>query len=342
MYRILRRLLFCFPPEASHHLSLTLMSLANKLGLLALFVKKIPAQPTTVMGVEFPNPVGLAAGLDKDAKHIAALSALGFGFIEVGTVTPRSQPGNPKPRLFRLPEVEAIINRMGFNNQGVEHLVRAVKRTNFRGVLGINIGKNKDTPAERAADDYLYCMREVYALASYITVNLSSPNTPGLRDLQFGQPLIDLIATLKDEQAKLAKVHGRYVPMAVKIAPDMAEDDLREVAEVFVKYGVDGVIATNTTIAREAVTGLLHGDEAGGLSGLPVRNKSTEAIRVLSDAIDGRIPIIGVGGISDGASAQEKISAGASLVQVYTGFIYRGPALISDAAAAIAAGNAPR
>jgi dihydroorotate dehydrogenase len=289
------------------------------------------------MGIEFPNPVGLAAGLDKDAKHINGLAALGFGFIEVGTVTPLAQPGNPQPRLFRLPEAEAIINRMGFNNLGLAHLLEQVKASGFDGVLGINIGKNKDTPPERAVDDYLIGLRGVYPHASYITVNLSSPNTPGLRDLQFGQPLIDLLAALKKEQLLLAESHGKYVPMAVKIAPDMAEDDIRNVAEVFVEQGIDGVIATNTTIARDAVAGLPHGAEVGGLSGAPVRGSSTQVIRILADALQGRLPIIGVGGISDGASAAEKIAAGASLVQVYTGFIYRGPALIAEAAAAIAA-----
>jgi dihydroorotate dehydrogenase len=336
MYSVLRRLLFCFPTETSHHLSLASVSLLHKCGLSRLFAKPMVWSPRTVMGIEFPNPVGLAAGLDKDAKHINGLSALGFGFIEVGTVTPKAQLGNPQPRLFRLPEAEAIINRMGFNNLGLDHLLEQVKASEFKGVLGINIGKNKDTPAERAVDDYLLGLRAVYPHASYVTVNLSSPNTPGLRDLQFGQPLIDLLAALKTEQLELAEQHGRYVPMVVKIAPDMAEDDIRRVAEVFVEQGIDGVIATNTTIARDAVVGLRHGDEMGGLSGAPVRGSSTNVIRILADALQGRLPIIGVGGISDGESAAEKMAAGASLVQIYTGFIYRGPKLIAEAAAAIA------
>ena len=336
MYSVLRRLLFCFPTETSHHLSLASVSLLHKCGLSRLFAKPMVSSPRTVMGIEFPNPVGLAAGLDKDAKHINGLSALGFGFIEVGTVTPKAQPGNPQPRLFRLPEAEAIINRMGFNNLGLDHLLEQVKASEFKGVLGINIGKNKDTPAEQAVDDYLLGLRAVYPHASYVTVNLSSPNTPGLRDLQFGQPLIDLLAALKTAQLELAEQHGRYVPMAVKIAPDMAEDDIRRVAEVFVEQGIDGVIATNTTIARDAVVGLRHGDEMGGLSGAPVRGSSTNVIRILADALQGRLPIIGVGGISDGESAAEKMAAGASLVQIYTGFIYRGPKLIAEAAAAIA------
>ncbi|MDF1693972.1 MAG: quinone-dependent dihydroorotate dehydrogenase [Zhongshania sp.] len=336
MYSVLRRLLFCLSPERAHHVSLALISLLEKMGLSFLIAPSIPDKPRTVMGIEFPNPVGLAAGLDKDAKHINGLAALGFGFIEVGTVTPLAQPGNPQPRLFRLPEAQAIINRMGFNNLGLEHLIEQVKSSGFNGVLGINIGKNKDTPAERAVDDYLLGLRGVYPHASYITVNLSSPNTPGLRDLQFGEPLVALLAALKKEQLSLAQSHGKYVPMAVKIAPDMAEEDIRNVAEVFVEQGIDGVIATNTTIARDAVTGLKHGDEMGGLSGGPVRESSTRVIRILADALQGRLPIIGVGGISDGASAAEKMAAGAALVQVYTGFIYQGPALIAEAAAAIA------
>lgn len=336
MYAVLRRLLFCLSPERAHHVSLALISFIEKCGLSQLLTKPVASNPRKVMGIEFPNPVGLAAGLDKDAKHINGLAALGFGFIEVGTVTPVAQPGNPQPRLFRLPEAQAIINRMGFNNLGLEHLLDQVKSSGFNGVLGINIGKNKDTPAENAVDDYLLGLRGVYPYASYITVNLSSPNTPGLRDLQFGQPLIDLLAALKSEQLKLAKSHDKYVPMAVKIAPDMAEEDIRKVAEVFVEQGIDGVIATNTTIARDAVAGLRHGSEMGGLSGAPVRESSTRVIRILADALQGRLPIIGVGGICDGASAAEKIAAGASLVQVYTGFIYRGPALIAEAAAAIA------
>ena len=287
MYSLLRRLLFCFPTETSHHLSLVSVSLIQKLGLSRLIAKPMVLSPQTVMGIEFPNSVGLAAGLDKDAKHINGLAALGFGFIEVGTVTPKAQPGNPQPRLFRLPEAEAIINRMGFNNLGLDNLLSQIETAGFKGVLGINIGKNKDTPAEQAVDDYLIGLRAVYPHASYVTVNLSSPNTPGLRDLQFGQPLIDLLAALKKAQLALAEQHGRYVPMAVKIAPDMAEDDIRRVAEVFVEQGIDGVIATNTTIARDAVAGLPHGDEMGGLSGKPVRDSSTAVVRILADALQG-------------------------------------------------------
>ena len=335
MYSLLRRALFCLPTETSHDLALSALSAAQRLGLSSLLATPPAADPRTVMGVEFPNPVGLAAGLDKDGRHIRGLAALGFGFIEIGTVTPRPQPGNPLPRLFRLPEASAIINRMGFNNRGVDQLVDAVRRSGYDGVLGINIGKNKDTPAEQAVDDYLHCLNKVYPLASYITVNLSSPNTPGLRDLQFGQPLIDLLAALKAEQKQLSQTHGRYVPIAVKIAPDMAEADLRGVAKVLVEQGIDGVIATNTTIARDAVKHLPHGAEAGGLSGRPVREASTQAVKILAEELDGALPIIGVGGIDSGEAAAEKVRAGAALVQVYTGFIYRGPALIADAARAL-------
>lgn len=333
MYSLIRPLLFRLSAETAHKYSLSALDVCHALGLSRLLAAKPEPCPVEVMGIRFPNPVGLAAGLDKDARHIDALAALGFGFIEVGTVTPRAQPGNPLPRLFRLPEAEAIINRMGFNNGGVDALVESVKASAYRGVLGINIGKNKDTPAEQAVDDYLHCLRKVYPLASYVTVNLSSPNTPGLRDLQFGEPLKALLAALKNAQAELAAEHQRYVPIAVKIAPDMAEDDVRDVAKAFLAAGIDGVIATNTTISREKVAGLRHGDEAGGLSGAPVRQAATAVVEILADELAGQLPIIGVGGISSGEAAQEKLAAGASLVQVYTGFIYRGPALIRDAVA---------
>lgn len=334
MYAILRRLLFCLPTETSHQLALPATDLLARLRLSGLVRRPAPL-PVSVMGLDFPNPVGLAAGLDKDARHIRGLAALGFGFIEVGTVTPRPQPGNPSPRLFRLPEAKAIINRMGFNNLGVDQLVEQVKQARFDGVLGINIGKNKDTPAEQAVDDYLHCMCKVYPYASYITVNLSSPNTPGLRDLQFGEPLRALLSQLKQAQEDLRHQYGRYVPLAVKIAPDMADADIADVARVFVEQGIDGVIATNTTIERDAVRHLKHGTEAGGLSGEPVRDKSTAVIRELARHLEGKIPIIGVGGIMRGEDAAEKIAAGASLVQLYTGFIYAGPGLIADAVEAI-------
>ena len=335
MYSLLQKVLFQLPTETSHNLGMAGISLADKLCLTRAVAPAPVSHPVEVMGITFPNPVGLAAGLDKDAKHIDGLAALGFGFVEVGTVTPRPQPGNPQPRLFRLPEAQAIINRMGFNNLGVDHLVEQVKASKFSGVLGINIGKNKDTPAEQAVDDYLICMRKTYEYASYITVNLSSPNTPGLRDLQFGEPLKQLLAQLKQAQAELAEQHGRYVPLAVKIAPDMANSDIADVAGAFREHHIDAVIATNTTIERDAVQHLQHGAEAGGLSGAPVRDKSTAVIRELATQLRGEIPIIGVGGIMDGADAAEKIRAGASLVQIYSGFIYAGPKLIADSVNAI-------
>lgn len=337
MYSLLRSLLFCLPTETSHHVALGGVKWLNTLKLSGLVAAKPAANPVSVMGLTFPNPVGLAAGLDKNAEYIDGMASLGFGFIEVGTVTPKGQPGNPKPRLFRLPEAGAIINRMGFNNEGVDYLIEQVKRSQYKGILGINIGKNKDTPADKAVDDYIVCMQKVYAFASYITVNLSSPNTPGLRDLQFGEPLDQLLAALKNEQTVLAEQHGRYVPVAVKIAPDMADDDIEAVAASLKKYKIDAVIATNTTIGREKVAHLTHGNEAGGLSGAPLTELSTHVVERFAKALDGALPIIGVGGIIDGSSAADKITAGASLVQIYSGFIYQGPPLIAAAAKAIKA-----
>lgn len=335
MYSLLRGLLFQLPTETSHHLALAGAKWAERLKLSALMAAKPAADPVTVMGLNFPNPVGLAAGLDKNGDYIDGLAALGFGFIEIGTVTPKAQPGNPQPRLFRLPEATAIINRMGFNNEGVDYLVERVKAARFDGILGINIGKNKDTPADQAVDDYLICMRKVYEHASYIAVNLSSPNTPGLRDLQFGEPLEQLLGQLKEEQKILAAKYGRYVPVTVKIAPDMADEDIEGVAAALVKYDIDGVIATNTTIARDKVKQLQHGGEAGGLSGGPLTQSSTEVLAKFVTALDGRLPVIGVGGIIEGEHAAAKMAAGAQLVQVYSGFIYKGPALIAAAARAI-------
>lgn len=336
LYPLARQLLFRLDPETSHHVALRGISLAERLGLLAL-LPRVPESPVEVMGLRFPNPVGLAAGLDKNGDHIDGLAALGFGFIEIGTVTPRPQPGNPQPRLFRLPEAGAIINRMGFNNLGVEHLVAQVQRCRYRGVLGINIGKNFDTPLEQAADDYLHCLERVYPHASYVTVNISSPNTKGLRNLQSGDALAALLEPLKNRQAQLASQHGRYVPLAVKIAPDLEPADVEVVAEQLLRFEIDAVIATNTTLGRAGVEHLPHGAEAGGLSGAPVRAASTRVLRDITAALQGRLTVIGVGGISDGASAVEKTRAGADLVQVYTGFIYRGPQLVRDAVAAIAA-----
>lgn len=335
MYSLLLKILFLLPPETSHDLALFMIKWAQRLKLSAWFVGPVESAPITVMGLEFPNPVGLAAGLDKNADYLDGLACFGFGFIEVGTVTPLPQPGNPQPRMFRLPAASAIINRMGFNNRGVDHLVKQVSASRYQGILGINIGKNKDTPADQAVNDYLICMRKVYTHASYITVNLSSPNTPGLRDLQFGEPLENLLARLKAEQALLSQHYDRYVPLAVKIAPDMAVDDIQQVAKALLDNNYDAVIATNTTIARDQVAQLPHGNEAGGLSGGPLTQASTEVVAELSKVLAGRMPIIGVGGIMAGTDAAEKIRAGASLVQIYSGFIYRGPALVRQTVAAI-------
>jgi dihydroorotate dehydrogenase len=287
------------------------------------------------MGLQFSNPVGLAAGLDKNGAYIDALASLGFGFIEIGTVTPRPQPGNPEPRLFRLPQAQGIINRMGFNNDGVDALIHNVQQAKFKGILGINIGKNFDTPVEHAADDYLICLRKVYWYASYITVNISSPNTKNLRQLQEKSALNDLLSTLKQEQKILADKHSKYTPIVLKIAPDLEAEQIAEIAELLLKHQVDGVIATNTTLSRAGVEGLPHAAEAGGLSGAPVREKSTSVIQQLSKLLGDAIPIIGVGGILSGQDALEKMHAGASLVQLYSGLIYRGPALVREAASVL-------
>lgn len=337
MYSFFRDLLFRLDPETSHEFSMDMLGAAERLQLLGLFVSKVPNNPVTVIGLNFPNPVGLAAGLDKNGDYVNALGELGFGFVEIGTITPKPQPGNPRPRLFRIPEQQAIINRMGFNNKGVDHLLSQVNKRRYKGILGINIGKNAVTPVENAVDDYLICLRKVYTQADYITVNISSPNTAGLRDLQFGDSLSKLLQRLKAEQLTLQTAHGRYVPMAVKIAPDMDDEAIKHVADILQAQGMDGVIATNTTIGREGVEAYATSQEAGGLSGLPVRDKSTRVIEALHSHMGGKLPIIGVGGILDGESAAAKIKAGASLVQVYSGFIYRGPALVAEAAAAIAA-----
>lgn len=335
MYGVIRNLLFRLPPEQAHNLALGSLDVVQKLGLLGAFSPKIDVLPVNVMGLDFPNPVGLAAGLDKNADHLDALGALGFGFIEVGTVTPRAQPGNPGPRMFRLPEHQAIINRMGFNNEGLEHLIERVDQRHYRGILGINVGKNKDTPNEESETDYRKGIAAVYSRADYITVNVSSPNTPGLRDLQFGDPLKGLLEAIKDQQRRCEQETGKYVPIAVKIAPDMDDTGIRFVANALLESGLDGVIATNTTISRDAVAGHRHADEAGGLSGAPVREASLRVIQGLYAELGDRLPIIGVGGITDGESAAEKVRAGAKLVQIYTGFIYRGPALIKEAVEAI-------
>jgi len=337
MYRLFRPALFRLDPEIAHHLTLAGLNAAYSLGLSRIVSPRPPDDPRTVMGLNFPNPVGLAAGLDKNGDCINGLAALGFGFIEIGTVTPLPQPGNPKPRLFRLPQANAIINRMGFNNHGVNKLIENVRHAKYQGILGINIGKNAATPIEKAADDYLICLRKVYAFASYITVNISSPNTRNLRQLQDEDALNDLLIQLKAEQQKLADTHGKYVPIALKIAPDLETEQIVQIARLLVQHRIDGVIATNTTLSREGVANLPHGTETGGLSGSPVRDKSTAVIRQLAAELKGALPIIGVGGILSGADAAEKITAGASLVQIYSGLVYRGPALISEACAAIRA-----
>ncbi|GGY22963.1 quinone-dependent dihydroorotate dehydrogenase [Paludibacterium paludis] len=334
-YPLMRPLLFRLDPEQAHEVTLKLIDVAHALHLSGLAAGTMVHDPVTVMGIEFPNRVGLAAGLDKNGAHIDALASLGFGFLEIGTVTPRPQPGNDKPRLFRLPEHEAIINRMGFNNLGVDALVRNVADAKFRGVLGINIGKNAATPIESAADDYLTCLTQVYPAASYVAVNISSPNTRNLRQLQQADELDVLLGRLKARQAELADAHGRYVPLAVKIAPDLDDEGVSAIARSLARHAIDGVIATNTTLAREAVEGHPHGHEAGGLSGAPVRERATRVIARLARELDGALPVIGAGGILCAKDAQEKLDAGASLIQLYSGLVYRGPGLVAECARAL-------
>ena len=337
MYALARSLLFCLDAERAHDLSLKAIETAYRTGLNPLVASKPRTLPTRAFGIDFANPVGLAAGLDKNAAHVDALASLGFGFIEVGTTTPRAQPGNPKPRMFRLPEYEAVINRLGFNNGGVDALVANAERARYDGVLGINIGKNKDTPNERALDDYLFCLERVYARASYVTVNISSPNTQGLRDLQEEETLRRFIGGICEAGERHAARHGRRKPILLKIAPDLSDSELDAIAEVLRNSAIDGLICTNTTIDRDAVAGHRHAGEAGGLSGKPVFAKSTAVLRGMAGRLDGRMPLVGVGGIVSGADAAAKIEAGASLVQFYTGMVYRGPGLIGDSVEAIRA-----
>ena len=338
LYAFARPLLFSLDAETAHNLTLPALRRAAALGLTNL-ISKPADDPRTVMGIRFPNPVGLAAGLDKDGSYIDGLAALGFGSIEIGTVTPRPQPGNPKPRMFRLPAAHAIINRMGFNNGGVDAFVANVQASRFyqgqQGVLGLNIGKNADTPIERAADDYLHCLEKVYPYASYVTVNISSPNTKNLRQLQGASELDALLSQLKEAQQRLADQHKRYVPIALKIAPDMDSEQIKNIADALLRHKIDGVIATNTTITRDAVKNLKHGEEAGGLSGAPVFELSNQVIRGLKAELGDALPIIGVGGILSGANAKTKIEAGAALVQLYSGLIYRGPELVKECADAL-------
>jgi dihydroorotate dehydrogenase len=338
LYALARPLLFSLDPEAAHNLTLPSLKRAAEYGLTRLIARP-KHDPRTVMGITFPNPVGLAAGLDKDGAYIDGLAALGFGFIEIGTVTPRAQPGNPLPRMFRLPKADAVINRMGFNNGGVDAFVANVQASKFyqnkEGILGLNIGKNADTPIERAVEDYLLCLEKVYPYASYVTINISSPNTKNLRQLQGGSELDGLLSQLKAAQHRLADHHMRYVPIALKIAPDIDSAQIKNIASALLRHKMDAVIATNTTIARDAVKGLPHAEETGGLSGAPVFELSNTVIRALKAELGNAMPIIGVGGILSGEDAQAKIDAGASLVQLYTGLIFRGPGLVKECAAAL-------
>ena len=328
LYKFLRPLFFALDPEMAHQLGLEGLKFADKLGLLRHYSSDIPSRAVEVMGLKFPSHVGLAAGLDKNGDYIHALGSLGFGFVEIGTVTPRPQAGNSKPRLFRIPEKFVIINRMGFNNKGVDHLVDQVKRSQFNGILGINIGKNFDTPNDRAVDDYLHCLNRVYPYADYITVNISSPNTKGLRELQQQDAIRNLMQTLKNRQAQLHQELGKYTPLVVKIAPDLNDEEIAGIAQQILAVNMDGVIATNTTLARDAVQGFKHADEQGGLSGAPLLKQSTHVVAELHKHLNNKVPIIAAGGIMCGEDAQEKLNAGASLVQIYTGFVYQGPELI--------------
>ena len=336
MYNLARPFLFGLDAEHAHGLGLKALELAYRTGTSPLLAKKVEPLPTRAFGLTFPNPVGLAAGLDKNGAHIDALLALGFGFVEIGTVTPRAQAGNPKPRMFRLPQHKAVINRLGFNNEGVDALVRNVERARRKdGLLGINIGRNKDTSNDRAASDYLYCLERVYPLADYITVNISSPNTAGLRELQEEQALRQLIGALRESQEELGAQHGKRVPMLVKIAPDLSDEDIDAVARVLRDLSVDGVIATNTTVSRISVQEHRLAHETGGLSGSPLLGQSTMVLRKLRTRLPDSIPVIGVGGILSGADAVAKMAAGAAMVQFYTGMVYRGPELVPECVEAI-------
>ena len=336
MYSLTRPLLFCINPENAHHAGLALLGMAHSLHLDSMIFPKVPDLPCEIMGLKLKNPVGLAAGMDKNGAYINALASMGFGYIEVGTVTPRAQAGNPKPRLFRLPEHQAIINRMGFNNLGVDALIENVKKAKYQGTLGINIGKNADTPIENAVDDYLICLEKAYAYADYFVINISSPNTKNLRALQGQDELSTLLASLKEAQAKLAQQHGRYVPMAVKIAPDLTDEEVEQVAQVFLEMQIDGMIATNTTLNKLEVAMHQYGQEQGGLSGLPVKKQSNHVLRLFAEHLQNRLPIIGVGGILSGEDACEKMKLGASAVQIYSGLIYAGPKLIGNCVKQIA------
>lgn len=336
LYPLIRKFFFALDAETAHGIGMNGIDFLNAAGFSCLVAKKVAACPVDVMGLKFPNPVGLAAGLDKNGDHIDALAKLGFGFIEIGTITPRPQDGNPKPRLFRIPEAQGIINRMGFNNAGVDKLLENVRRAEFPkkgGILGINIGKNATTPIEKAADDYLICLDKAYPLASYITVNISSPNTKNLRQLQGESELDSLLGQLKARQAQLADKHGRYVPITLKIAPDLDDAQITNIADALRRHRIDAVIATNTTLARDKVQGVAFGDQQGGLSGAPLFEASTAVVAALAKALQNELPIIAAGGVFDGRQARAKLDAGAKLVQIYSGLIYRGPALVREAVA---------
>ena len=336
VYSLVRKALFIADPETAHGLALEGLRLGYGVGATSLLCTTI-RQPVTVMGLEFPNPVGMAAGMDKNGDYIDALGSVGFGFIEVGTVTPRPQPGNPKPRVFRLEKANALINRLGFNNKGVDHLVRQVKKHKFSGILGINIGKNFDTPNERAVDDYLVCLEKVYPYADYITINISSPNTEGLRDLQDAEQLDSLLAALNSKRLELADEFEKRVPLVGKVAPDLDDEQIPAMAEAVIRNEFDGLIATNTTISRDAVKGMRHADEQGGLSGAPVKDKANHVLAAFRAALPAGIALIGTGGIIHGEDAAEKMRLGADLVQFYTGFVYKGPDLVTDCLKAIEA-----
>ena len=337
-YKLAQKALFATDPEFAHELSMEGLRLGHNLGATRFLCKAVD-QPVRCMGLDFPNPVGVAPGLDKNGLYFEALGDLGFGFAEIGTTTPRPQPGNAKPRIFRLPEAQAMINRLGFNNKGVDHLVSRVRKHRFKGILGINIGKNFDTPMENAADDYLQCLEKVYLYADYITVNISSPNTEHLRDLQHEDELDHLLGKLSRRREELANEHGRCVPLAVKVAPDLDNDDITVIAKTVTRHRMDAVIATNTTIGREGVEGLKHAGESGGLSGAPLKPKADKVLAALSKTLPDHIALIGVGGITKGQDAVDKLDLGADLVQFYTGMIYRGPELVSECLQAIANRN---
>jgi dihydroorotate dehydrogenase len=335
MYNIIKFFLFLFNPEFAHHLAMKSLKIADTLGLLSLVVKKSKCKPKIIMGIKFHNPVGLAAGLDKNAEYIDCLSKLGFGFIEVGTVTPRPQQGNPKPRSFRLTKEEGVINRFGFNNDGIDKVIKNIKKSKFNGILGINIGKNFDTPINNAVNDYLICFRKSYLFASYITLNVSSPNTKNLRKLQERESLDDLLKKIKAEQKKLHKEYNKYVPFLLKISPDNTNSQLLSICKLLIKYKIDGVIATNTTLSRIEIAKSKRRDESGGLSGKPLRLRSLKTLKFLKLNLGDKIPIIGVGGIMSGQDGKGKIDNGADLIQIYSGLIFKGHKLIYELCRAI-------